>query len=155
MTLSLTTIVSFLLLKPVVLNTTGRHSNDDEEDKDEYNPITDLMRTSELIYDCYLLPEEQKLMGDQSNGIMRNLTKHRNRRTGGGFVHAVKDFNKVMRQLKSDGTLTKNATDMCHPNYDLACHILYQVYSRTVARQADALNNYQGKVTIETNLSFF
>lgn len=104
------------------------------------------MRTVELIYDCYLLPEEQKLMGDQSHGIMRNLTKYRNRRSGAGFAQAVKDFNKVMRQLKSEGVLSKNATDMCHPSYDLACHILYQVYSRTVARQADALNNYQGNI---------
>lgn len=138
-------LFSFLLLKPVILNTNGRHTSEEEEDKDEYNPITDLMRTVELIYDCYLLPEEQKLMGDQSHGIMRNLTKYRNRRSGAGFAQAVKDFNKVMRQFKAEGVLSKNATDMCHPNYDLACHILYQVYSRTVARQADALNNYQGK----------
>ncbi|OAD04563.1 hypothetical protein MUCCIDRAFT_35994, partial [Mucor lusitanicus CBS 277.49] len=115
----------------------------EEEDQDEYNPITDLMRTAEFIYDCYLTPEEQKLLGNQSHGIMRNLTKYRNRRNGAGFAQAIKEFNRVMRQLKADGVLAKNAKDMCHPNYDLACHILFQVYSRTVARQADALNNYQ------------
>lgn len=135
---------SFLLLKPVIKNAAGKYE-EEEEDQDEYNPITDLMRTAEFIYDCYLTPEEQKLLGNQSNGIMRNLTKYRNRRNGAGFAQAIKEFNKVMRQLKADGVLSKNAKDMCHPNYDLACHILFQVYSRTVARQADALNNYQGK----------
>lgn len=133
------------MLKPVLKNTTGKSNDEEEEDKDEYNPITDLMRTCEFIYDCYLLPEEQKLLGNQSHGIMRNLTKYRNRRSSAGFSQAVKEFNKVMRRLKADGIISKNAKEMCHPNYDLACHILFQVYSRTVARQSDALNNYQGK----------
>ncbi|KAI8365561.1 histone methylation protein DOT1-domain-containing protein [Blakeslea trispora] len=125
-------------------NTAGKTYDEEEEDKDEYNPITDLMRTAELIYECYLEPEQQeKYLGNQSHGIMRNLTKYRNRRHATGFVQAVKDFNKVMRQLKTDGILSQNAKAMCHPNYDLACHILFQVYSRTVARQAEALNNYQ------------
>ncbi|KAG2236687.1 hypothetical protein INT48_000684 [Thamnidium elegans] len=134
---------NFLLLKPVIKNTTGRNNEEEEEDKDEYNPITDLMRTCEFIYDCYLLPEEQKLLGNQSHGVMRNLTKYRNRRSSAGFSQAVNDFNKVMKRLKTEGVIGKNAKDMCHPSYDLACHILFQVYSRTVARQSDALNNYQ------------
>jgi H3 lysine-79-specific histone-lysine N-methyltransferase len=104
------------------------------------------MRTSELIYDCYLTTEEQRLLGNQSDGIMRNLTKYRNRRNGTGFVQAVNDFNCAVRQLKEEGVFNKNAKEMGHPNYDLACHILYQVYSHTVARQAEALNNYQGKI---------
>jgi H3 lysine-79-specific histone-lysine N-methyltransferase len=104
------------------------------------------MRTCELIYECYLTEEEQEVLGNQTYGIMRNLTKHRNRRNGPGFAQAVKDFNRAIRQFKAEGVLCKNAKEMGHPNYDLACHILYQVYSRTVARQADALNNYQGKI---------
>ncbi|KAI7903704.1 histone methylation protein DOT1-domain-containing protein [Cokeromyces recurvatus] len=134
---------NFLLLRPVLKNTMNRNQEEEEEDKDEYNPISDLMRTAELIYEYYLTPKQQELLGDQSQGIMRNLTKYRNRRCGPGFAQAVKDFNKVIRHLKAEGALSKNAKDMCHPNYDLTCHILYQVYSRTVARQADALNNYQ------------
>ncbi|RCI05962.1 Nucleosomal histone H3-Lys79 methylase [Rhizopus stolonifer] len=120
---------------------TGRE--EEEEDKDEYNPITDLIQTCEFIYDCYLTEQDKSLFGDQSHGIMRNLTKYRNRRSGSGFGQAVKEFNSVMKRLKEDGTLSKNAKEMRHPNYDLACHILFQVYSRTVARQAEALNNYQ------------
>ncbi|KAI8084225.1 histone methylation protein DOT1-domain-containing protein [Gilbertella persicaria] len=134
---------NFLLLKPVIRNATGKGYDEDEEDKDEYNPITDIMRTAELIYESYLLPEQQHLLGNQSHGIMRNLTKYRNRRNAAGFVQAVKDFNKVIRQLKAEGVMSQNAKTMCHPSYDLACHILFQVYSRTVARQAEALNNYQ------------
>lgn len=136
-------------MKPVLAGTsTGGAGGEEEEDKDEYNPITDLMRTCEFIYDCYLTPGEQlKLLGNQSHGIMRNLTKFRNRRSASGFAQAVKEFNKVMRKLKAEGTMSKNAKEIvAHPNYDLACHILYQVYSRTVARQSDALNNYQGKL---------
>ena len=135
-----------MLLKPVLKNTSGRSNEEEEEDKDEYNPITDLMRTCEFIYDCYLLPDQQQLLGNQSHGIMRNLTKFRNRRSSTGFAQAVEEFNKIIRQLKADGVMKTNAKVLCHPNYDLACHILFQVYSRTVARLSDALNNYQGKV---------
>ena len=160
-------IYSFLLLRPVLKNTTTNSSNsnssdnnvrhrhqhhktlqavDDIEDKDEYNPITDLIRSAYFIYDCYLTPEQQDLLGDESQGIMRNLTKHRNRRNANGFIEAVNDFNRIIRDLKAKGELSKNAKAMRHPSYDLACHILYQVYSRTVAPQADALNNYQGNI---------
>lgn len=135
-------VIRFLLVWPVVKN--GSHQ--EEEDKDEYNPITDLVRTVYFIYDCYLTPEQQKLLGDESHGILRNLNKYRNRRNGDGFVQAVQDFNKVILDLKAKGELSKNAKALKHPGYDLTCHILYQVYSRTVARQAEALNNYQGKV---------
>ncbi|KAI8142949.1 histone methylation protein DOT1-domain-containing protein [Fennellomyces sp. T-0311] len=133
---------SFLLLRPVVKNT-SKTPQPEEEDKDEYNPITDLIRSAYFIYECYLTPEQQELLGDDSQGIMRNLTKHRNRRHGPGFIQAVHDFNKVIKDLKVKGEISKNAKAMRHPSYELACHILYQVYSRTVAPQADALNNYQ------------
>ncbi|KAI8388894.1 histone-lysine N-methyltransferase, H3 lysine-79 specific [Radiomyces spectabilis] len=112
------------------------------EDKDEYNPVTDLYRTANFIYDYYLTSDQQALLGDESHGIMRNLTKHRNRRNGPGFIQAVKDFNQVLRQLKEQGKISEQAKAMRHPSYDLTCHILYQVYSRTVAQEADALNNY-------------
>lgn len=125
---------------------TGKTAEDmDVEDKDEYNPIYDLMKTVRYIYEYYLTPEQRERLGDDSQGIMRNLTKYRNRRNGNGFVKAVEDFNRVIRELKESGEINKNAKAMRHPSYELAVHIMYQVYSRTVARQADALNNYQGK----------
>ncbi|CAO3629307.1 unnamed protein product [Cunninghamella blakesleeana] len=74
---------------------------------------------------------------------MRNLTKYKNRRNGPGFANAVIEFNKVIKSLKEKGELSINAKALGHPSYDLTCHILYQVYSRTVAHQADELNNYQ------------
>ncbi|KAI9499412.1 histone methylation protein DOT1-domain-containing protein [Zychaea mexicana] len=137
---------NFLLLRPVLKNTSSNRTPqavEDVEDKDEYNPITDLIRSAYFIYESYLTPEQQELLGDESQGIMRNLNKHRNRRNAAGFIEAVNDFNRVIRDLKAKGELSKNAKAMRHPSYDLACHILYQVYSRTVAPQADALNNYQ------------
>ena len=130
----------------MIKNSSGKNGEDEEEDKDEYNPITDLLQSCEFIYDCYLTEKEQQLFGDQSHGIMRNLTKYRNRRSAVGFKKAVEEFNKVMIKLKANGALSRNAKEMRHPNYDLACHILFQVYSRTVARQAEALNNYQGNL---------
>jgi H3 lysine-79-specific histone-lysine N-methyltransferase len=119
-------------------------SEADKEDKDEYNPITDLMRTATAIYEYFLPPEVQKQLGDDNQGTMRNLTKHRNRRNGTGFLKAVDEFNKVVRQFKQDGQMVASARKV-RPTYELVCHILYQVYSRTVAPHAEALNNYQGE----------
>jgi H3 lysine-79-specific histone-lysine N-methyltransferase len=112
----------------------------DQEDKDEYNPITDLLRTANAIYDYFLSPDSQKLLGDDTEGTMRNLMKHRNRRNGAGFIQAVNEFNAVMRQAKAENKLIGKRV---RPSYELVCHILYQVYSRTVAPHAEALNNYQ------------
>ncbi|SAM02911.1 hypothetical protein [Absidia glauca] len=133
---------NFLLLKPVTLNA---RQDDVEDDNDEYHPVNDIYQTAFWIYDCYLTPSQQERLGDASQGIMRNLTKYRNRRNGPGFAQAVDAFNKVIKEFKLSGDIHKNAKEMRHPSYDLTCHILYQVYSRTVAHQADALNNYQGK----------
>ncbi|KAI8333108.1 histone methylation protein DOT1-domain-containing protein [Chlamydoabsidia padenii] len=131
---------NFLLLKPVKLNA---RQDDVEEDHDEYHPVNDIYQTAFWIHDCYLTPLQQEGLGDHSHGIMRNLTKYRNRRDGRGFAQAVQDFNKVIREYKKSGDIYKNAKELRHPSYDLTCHILYQVYSRTVAHQADELNNYQ------------
>ncbi|KAI9302436.1 histone-lysine N-methyltransferase, H3 lysine-79 specific [Cunninghamella echinulata] len=131
---------NFLLLKPIKLNP---RQDDVEEDPDEYNPVNDVYQTAFFIYEDYLTPSQQKLLGDASQGIMRNLTKYRNRRNGPGFAHAVYEFNKIIKDLKEKGEIAVNAKAMGHPSYDLTCHILYQVYSRTVAHQADELNNYQ------------
>lgn len=134
-----------MLLRPVLKNASSKAQQaSDVEDKDEYNPITDLIRTAYFIYDCYLTPSQQQLLGDDTQGIMRNINKYRNRRNGPEFVKAIEDFNRVIRDLREKGELAKNAKAMRHPSYELACHVLYQVYSRTVARQADALNNYKG-----------
>ncbi|ORE15891.1 histone-lysine N-methyltransferase, H3 lysine-79 specific, partial [Rhizopus microsporus] len=112
-------------------------------DKDEYNPITDLMRSCELIYEYYLTAKERELLGDQSHGIMRNLTKYRNRRSASGFALAIEDFNRVISKLKAQGVFNSNVKKISNPSYDLVCHILYQVYSRTAAPMAHALNNYE------------
>lgn len=144
----------FLLLKPVIVNPKTKISDSDQEDKDEYNPITDLMRTANAIYEYFLPPELQKLLGDETQGTMRNLTKHRNRRNGTGFIKAVNEFNAVVRTFKQDGQMVSNARRI-RPTYELVCHILYQVYSRTVAPHAEALNNYQGQyVFLEIELLF-
>ncbi|CAO3695107.1 unnamed protein product [Umbelopsis ramanniana] len=132
----------FLLLKPVIVNPKTKISDSDQEDKDEYNPITDLMRTANAIYEYFLPAELQKLLGDETQGTMRNLTKHRNRRNGTGFIKAVNEFNAVVRSFKQDGQMASNVRRI-RPTYELVCHILYQVYSRTVAPHAEALNNYQ------------
>src|SRR3954463_15658277 len=105
---------SFLLLKPVIAK-----SKNNDEDKDEYNPITDLFRSAEIMAECYLSPEQESLLGDENHGVLRQLVKFRNRRDGPNFVMAVQEFNKVMRSLKDDGSITKNIRKMGPPPFDL------------------------------------
>lgn len=101
------------------------------------------MRSCELIYEYYLTAKERELLGDQSHGIMRNLTKYRNRRSASGFALSIEDFNRVISKLKAQGVFNSNVKKISNPSYDLVCHILYQVYSRTAAPMAHALNNYE------------
>ncbi|OZJ06877.1 hypothetical protein BZG36_00029 [Bifiguratus adelaidae] len=131
---------NFLLMRPV--KAAGK-SDTDVEDKDEYNPVSDLIKTANLIVDYYLTPEQASEFGDDHKGILRDLVKHRNRRNGPGFIEAVEKFNEKLRLFRDQGLITNNVRQMGRPAYELVCHILYQVYSRTVAPHADRLNRYE------------
>ncbi|ORX88332.1 DOT1-domain-containing protein [Basidiobolus meristosporus CBS 931.73] len=115
----------------------------DEEDKEEYNPITDLISTVEVIVDHMLSENLASHFGDEKEGVIRNLKKARNRKEGLEFVSAVRDFNVLMRKFKESGQMQACAKRIKVPSIELSSHILYQVYSRTVAPQADSLKEYE------------
>lgn len=120
-------------------------SKTETDDKDEYNPIEDLVQTVKAIIDHFFSPEKQKeLFGTSSEGLYRNLTKFKNRKDGAQFMKAVEDFNLIMTQHKHSGTIQQYVKDYGHRlPYDLVVHILQQVYSRTVAARASKLNQYE------------
>ncbi|KAL1921488.1 uncharacterized protein VTP21DRAFT_11204 [Calcarisporiella thermophila] len=129
---------NFALLKPV----TGTKSQD--EDRHEYNPLVDIVRTAEFLVEHYTNASQKTLFGDESQGILRNLNKFKNRRDLPNFLASVKEFNRVMRKLKDDGSIRANSKVVAaRPPHDLVRHVLFQIYSRTVAPQADRLNDYK------------
>ncbi|ORX59450.1 DOT1-domain-containing protein [Hesseltinella vesiculosa] len=114
------------------------------QETQQYNPMADIADTIQHIYDDYLTREQQKRFGDVQQGIMRQLTKYRNRREQPGYVAAIDQWNTQLRDLKQQhGALSLQETRRRHASYTLACHVLYQIYSRTVAFHADKLNRYK------------
>ncbi|KAF9371388.1 Nucleosomal histone H3-Lys79 methylase [Podila verticillata] len=130
----------FTLMKPFL-----SRSKTETDDKDEYNPIEDLVQTVKAIIDHFFSPEKQKeLFGTSSEGLYRNLTKFKNRKDGAQFMKAVEDFNLIMTQHKHSGAIQQFVKEYGHRlPYDLVVHILQQVYSRTVAARASKLNQYE------------
>ncbi|KAF9328676.1 Nucleosomal histone H3-Lys79 methylase [Podila minutissima] len=130
----------FTLMKPFL-----SRSKTETDDKDEYNPIEDLVSTVKVIIDHFFSSEKQKeLFGTSSEGLYRNLTKFKNRKDGAQFMKAVEDFNQIMTQHKHSGAIQQHVKDYGHRlPYDLVVHILQQVYSRTVAARASKLNQYE------------
>ncbi|KAG0336293.1 Nucleosomal histone H3-Lys79 methylase [Podila humilis] len=130
----------FTLMKPFL-----SRSKTESDDKDEYNPIEDLVSTVKTIIDHFFSPEKQKaLFGTANEGLYRNLTKFKNRKDGAQFLKAVEDFNQIMQDHKSSGMIQQHVQEYGHRlPYDLVVHILGQVYSRTVAARASRLNQYE------------
>ncbi|KAG0004722.1 Nucleosomal histone H3-Lys79 methylase [Entomortierella chlamydospora] len=130
----------FTLMKPFL-----SRSKVESDDKDEYNPIDDLVQTVRIIIDHYFSPELSKeLFGTATEGLYRNMTKYKNRKDGAQFLKTVEDFNQIMKTQKSLGVIQGHVRQYGHRMpYDLVVHILQQVYSRTVAARATKLNQYE------------
>ena len=127
-------VARFLLLRPIKKKTRG-HS-------EEYDPITDLMRSINLIWEIYFTPEQRKLLGDD---FMYCLERYERSQHAKGVSNLIEKFNDVVRKLKKEGALSRNVRRTRYPSYELTCHILFQIYSRTVARRSHMLNVYQCK----------
>lgn len=120
-------------------------SKAESDDKDEYNPIEDLVQTVRTIMEFFFTPTQYKeLFGTPNEGLYRSLTKYKVRKDGAQFMKAVDTFNTIMRKQKASGEIAKHIEDYGHRlPYDLVVHILGQVYSRTVAARASKLNQYE------------
>ncbi|KAG9325495.1 hypothetical protein KVV02_007526 [Mortierella alpina] len=130
----------FTLMKPFL-----SRSKTESDDKDEYNPIEDLVQTVRIIMEHFFAPQQYKaLFGSATEGLYRSLTKYKNRKDGAQFMKAVEDFNVIMRKQKAQGTIQDYVMHYGHRlPYDLVVHLLQQVYSRTVAARASKLNQYE------------
>ncbi|KAF9546537.1 Nucleosomal histone H3-Lys79 methylase [Mortierella hygrophila] len=130
----------FTLMKPFL-----SRSKTESDDKDEYNPIDDLVQTVRVIMEHFFTPEQyKKLFGTASEGLHRSLTKYKTRKDGAQFLKAVEEFNQIMRKQKSLGVIQEHVRQYGHRlPYDLVVHLLQQMYSRTVAARASKLNQYE------------
>ncbi|KAF9902495.1 Nucleosomal histone H3-Lys79 methylase [Linnemannia zychae] len=130
----------FTLMKPFL-----SRSKTESDDKDEYNPIEDLVQTVRIIMEHFFTQEQYKeLFGTANEGLYRSLTKYKNRKDGAQFMKAVEEFNQIMRTQKSLGKIQEHVQQYGHRlPYDLVVHLLQQVYSRTVAARASKLNQYE------------
>ncbi|KAF9581968.1 Nucleosomal histone H3-Lys79 methylase [Lunasporangiospora selenospora] len=130
----------FTLMKPFL-----SRSKLESDDKDEYNPIEDLVQTVRVIMEQFFSPEQRdKLFGTADEGLYRNLTKYKVRKDGIQFMKAVDEYNRIMRQEKTSGNIERFLKSYGRKlPYDLVVHILQQVYSRTVASRASRLNQYE------------
>ncbi|KAG1450997.1 hypothetical protein G6F46_005076 [Rhizopus delemar] len=123
---------TFLLLRPIKKKTRGH--------TEEYDPITDLMRSINLMWEIYFTPDQRKLLGDD---FMYCLERYERSQHAKGVSNLIEKFNDVIRKLKKEGALSRNVRRTRYPSYELTCHILFQIYSRTVARRSHMLNVYQ------------
>ncbi|KAJ1848983.1 Nucleosomal histone H3-Lys79 methylase [Coemansia sp. RSA 2708] len=116
----------------------------ESESRDEYLPINDLMSTVRAIA-MYLVdsPEFRRTVcEDKDNGTMRQLERARNRRNGGDFVRAVREFNQLLDQERANGHVGP-LFDKSNIPSDLAIHVIEQTYNRIVAPTVDMLRQYK------------
>ncbi|KAG0310491.1 Nucleosomal histone H3-Lys79 methylase [Dissophora globulifera] len=130
----------FTLMKPFL-----SRSKSETDDKDEYNPIEDVVQTVHAIIQHFFSPERTKeLFGTPDEGLYRNLTKFKIRKDGAQFMKTLEEFNQIMKREKTSGAVQDYVKRIGYRQpYELVVHILQQVYSRTVAARASKLNQYE------------
>ncbi|OMJ20370.1 Histone-lysine N-methyltransferase, H3 lysine-79 specific [Smittium culicis] len=107
---------------------------------DEYNPLTDLISTVSVI--AHMINEDSSLKNkilDPSEGILRQLEKHKNKKNGPGFLSAVTSFNKMLCGANLNFKQYKNV----EIPYEISNHIFNQIYNRCVGEHVDKLRNYR------------
>ncbi|KAJ2765043.1 Nucleosomal histone H3-Lys79 methylase [Coemansia nantahalensis] len=116
----------------------------DTEPHNEYSPISDLLATVRAVA-AYLVDSprfKHDVCDDAENGVVRRLERARNRRNGGDFVRAVREFNRLLDDERAAGRVGP-AFGEHGPPPDLAIHIIEQIYSRIVAPTVDMLRQYK------------
>ncbi|KAJ2719136.1 Nucleosomal histone H3-Lys79 methylase [Coemansia sp. Benny D115] len=110
------------------------------EAREEYLPLSDLMGTVRMV-GTHLAPSadfQQRVVGDRDGGIVRQLERARNRRSGSDYVVAVRAFNALL-----DGERVRSEADGDGAPVEVAVHVIEQVYSRVVAPTVDLLRQYK------------
>jgi hypothetical protein len=100
---------------------------------DDYNPIQDIYKTVQLI--ANYIPD----LGTEKNGILRKIIKYSNLKNIDNLKEAIHEYNQVISNYTpADLDIAPTA------DYELIHHILEQSYSRSIAPNAQLLNNYIG-----------
>ncbi|KAJ1732265.1 Nucleosomal histone H3-Lys79 methylase [Coemansia biformis] len=110
----------------------------------EYSPISDLMATVRAIAEHLTDSPSFRfaVCGDRENGVMRRLERARNRRNGGDFVQAVREFNRLLDRERDAGHIGPSFGRRGAPP-ELAIHIIEQIYNRIVAPTVGMLRQYK------------
>ena len=112
---------------------------------EEFNPITDLYHTVQMI-GRHCFPGSSPL-GDEQSGFVRGVMKAIHKKQSHVLANSVLEFNAAVIKLRSN--LDTEPIKVLLPTpYYLMVHILEQSYSRVVAPDSHVLNVYEGLVSL-------
>ena len=112
-------------------------------DKDNFDPVQDILNVTEIVPRYYLSPAEAEPFLNDSNGIHRRLKRAVTRGSSRDFRNALDEYNAAILALYRDGTFGKNIDDLDGLALPLVEQILTQIYARTVSLEVDSLRKYE------------
>ncbi|KAK2052095.1 histone methylation protein DOT1 [Colletotrichum caudatum] len=107
------------------------------------NAVEDIKTVVKFVAHVYLTEEQATDFTEPNNGLIRRLERASNINDFHGFVSALGDANKRIRDLAADGTIRKNLDNIHGIPRDLVEFILTQVYDRTVSPEVEKLKQYK------------
>ncbi|KDN71767.1 putative histone methylation protein DOT1 [Colletotrichum sublineola] len=107
------------------------------------NAVEDIKTVVRFVAEVYLTEEQATDFTEPNNGLIRRLERASNINDFHGFVSALGDANKKIRDLAADGTIRKNLDNIHGIPRDLVEFILTQVYDRTVSPEVEKLKQYK------------
>ncbi|RKP07774.1 histone methylation protein DOT1-domain-containing protein, partial [Thamnocephalis sphaerospora] len=111
-------------------------------DRQEYTPVDDLVHTIEVLRRYVLRPRLARLLGNDQEGLMAELLAARGIHDGPRFLAALQRYTELIRTAQVKGRVVRRRSCDELP-FELVCHVTYQVYSRIVAPQVEALQQYK------------
>ena len=112
-------------------------------DKDDFQPIDDIVQVIETVSDNYIPEEDAAEFNDEATGIRRRLRRALAVTSEPQFREAIEDYNQAIERLRTKGSLAKRLDQTQRIDLPWVERILNQTYARTVSPRVESLRQYE------------
>lgn len=112
-------------------------------DKDDFNPLDDIVRVVEVVSQNYIPEDEADVFNNESTGIKRRIRRALAHASEAEFREAIADYNSAIERLRLSGSIAKHLDATQRLDLPLVERILTQIYSRTVSPRVESLRQYE------------
>ena len=111
--------------------------------RDDLNPLEEIMEVITTVAKLYLPPTEQAMIEDEKDGFLRRLRRAITKRAGKDCTTLIQEWNDIVTRLRIENAIGRimDSWDCVDPM--VVERILTQTYARTVSPRINSLRQYE------------